>query len=88
MKYFVGCVIPALLQCLVVYIIILANTGNGSFVGLGAFLLGMIAIPMTLILNAVMLYVRAEVPTAKVVFHCYLLALAAPFVAILAMIVL
>jgi hypothetical protein len=88
MKYVIGCLIPALLQCLLVYFIVLANTGNGSFVGLGAFIIGIFAIPITAVLNAVMLYVRAEVPRRKVLFHCYILALIVPVLVVINLIVL
>ncbi len=46
-----GVLIPLLLQLLFTLAIILATQGTGSFVGLGAMLLGLIALPVTAIVN-------------------------------------
>ena len=46
------CGLPAALQALAIVVLIQANTGNGSFVGLGALLLGVPYALLTLVLNA------------------------------------
>jgi hypothetical protein len=51
MAYVIGVLIPLILQSLLVFIVIEMNTGNGSWVGLGALLIGMFAIPATAIVN-------------------------------------
>ena len=42
MKYLFGVAIPVIFQILVVFIVIDLNTGNGSWAGLGALLIGLI----------------------------------------------
>jgi hypothetical protein len=46
-----GVLLPLVFQLLFVVVIILATNGTGSFVGLAAMLLGLVALPVTAILN-------------------------------------
>jgi hypothetical protein len=55
LKYIVGVGGVLLLQVAISYATILAGTGNGSFVGLGAMLLALYGIPATAILNFLLL---------------------------------
>ncbi len=80
MRYFIGVIFPALLQTLFVFIVIEMNTGNGSWVGLGAFLLGMFAIPATAIVNFIYLRAKHQSSDFVVLARCYLLALIVPFI--------
>ena len=52
MKYLYCVGVPLGLQILAVYIIGVMNTGNGSWLGLMAFLLAIPVIPLTAIINA------------------------------------
>lgn len=82
MRYLFAVVLPLLIQCLVVFIIIQANTGNGSWAGLGALLIGMFAIPATAIINGILVYANREKPFMPTLSKCLLIALAAPFATI------
>lgn len=53
MKYIYCVLIPLLLQLVIVYTIIEMNTGNGSWLGLAAFLFAIPVVPVTAIINAV-----------------------------------
>lgn len=55
LKYFVGVGGVLLVQAAISYAIILAGTGNGSFVGLGAMLLALYGIPATAVTNFLLL---------------------------------
>ncbi len=83
MKYIYGVLIPMVIQALVVYVVIEMNTGNGSFVGLGAYLLGLLAIPLTAIINAIYIYANPKFSLLKVTLRCFLIALITPIVVIL-----
>lgn len=51
MNYWLGVGGVLIVQLLVSFVTIFAGTGNGSFVGLGAMLLALYGIPMTVIAN-------------------------------------
>ncbi len=53
MRYLVNILVPALLQLLITWVVIEATRGGGSFVGLGAMLLAVLAVPGTAIWNFV-----------------------------------
>jgi len=80
MGHIFGVVLPLLLQLLFVFIVIEMNTGNGSWVGLGALLLAMFAIPATGISN--FMYIRAKAGDigVAVLGRCFLIALVLPFI--------
>ncbi len=84
MRIFFGVVLPLLVQTLIVWIVIDQNTGNGSFVGLGAMLIGMVAIPLTAIVNFLLIRSSREQPVADVLVRCYGFAAIAPALALLA----
>lgn len=54
MNYWTGVALVAVLQAGVSAITIAAGTGNGSFVGLGAMLLAVIGLPLTALVNALL----------------------------------
>lgn len=78
MRYVYCVLIPLLLQVLTVYIIIVMNTGNGSFVGLGAFLLAMPIIPITAIVNAVRTNQKKDIATPKLFLQSLMFSVAIP----------
>jgi len=55
MRYLAGVGFPLLFQAAFTYVMMRAGTGGGSFVGLGAMVLGVIGIPLTAILNIALL---------------------------------
>lgn len=81
MKYVICVVIPALLQCLVVFVLIVSNQGNGSWVGLAAFLLGFIVIPATVTLNILYLNLGRYTTRMESIAKCFLIALITPVLA-------
>lgn len=83
MRYVVGVLIPVLLQCLFVFIIIEMNTGNGSWVGLGALLIGMFAIPATAVINFLYIKSNKDRGTASLMLRCFLIAIVVPVIIIL-----
>lgn len=83
MKYVFGVVIPMLIQSLLVYITIELNTGNGSFVGLGAYLLGITAIPLTAVVNGIYVYYQPTLSPVKITIRCILVALITPILIVL-----
>ena len=80
MRHLLGVLLPFLLQCLLVFITIEMNTGNGSWLGLGALLIGMFAVPGTAIANFLHVKNNREKSTAAVIRRCFLYASIAPFV--------
>lgn len=86
-RYIVGVLIPVLFQSLFVFVVIQMNTGNGSWVGLGALLLGMFAIPATGIVNLSYIRARKELDAASVIAPCLLMALIVPLIILLLVIV-
>lgn len=79
MRYVMGVLLPVVLQILVVLLIIALNTGNGSWAGLAALLIGLFAIPATAIANFAYIKSNPESPALNVIAICFLIALAAPF---------
>lgn len=87
MKYIIGALIPVLIQVLFTAVIILTNTGNGSWVGLGAFLIAMIAIPLTGLLNVLVLRNSAGKPAGTTLAKCYLSIVIVPILMIVMLII-
>ncbi|MFT7560657.1 MAG: hypothetical protein ACI93R_002579 [Flavobacteriales bacterium] len=87
MRYLIGVLAPVLLQSLFVFIVIEMNTGNGSWIGLGALLLGMLAIPATGLVNFVYMKSRKDENSLVAVMRCFLIALALPFIILIFLIV-
>lgn len=80
MRYLVGVIVPVLLQSLFVFIVIEMNAGNGSWLGLGAFLLGIFAIPATALVNIIYIKSNKEAAAFSVVARCFLMTLIVPFI--------
>lgn len=78
MRYVMGVALPALVQTLIVYIVIQINTGNGSWLGLGALLLGMFAIPATGVVNALYIKSSADIAASTIFLRCFGIALIVP----------
>ena len=78
MSYLLGIGGVALLQAAVSYAIILAGTGGGSFVGLGAMLFAVVGIPATAIANLVIIRAHRRNPDTAYVGRLVLIALALP----------
>jgi len=87
MLYVFGFLIPILLQSLFVFILIEMNTGNGSWLGLGALLIGMFAIPATGIVNLLYIKSNKEQSSDTVLMRCFLTAIIAPFLTVLLLLV-
>lgn len=80
MSYLIGIGGVALFQAAFSYAIILAGTGGGSFVGLGAMLFAVVGIPATAIANLVLIRTHRSNPGQGYVGRLLLLALALPAV--------
>jgi hypothetical protein len=78
MGYFLGVGGVILFQAAFSYAIILAGSGNGSFVGLGAMLFALIGIPATAIAVAVRIHFHRKNPAKAFVGHLLTLALVLP----------
>ena len=78
MDYFLGVGGVILFQAACSYAIILADSGNGSFVGLGAMLFAVIGIPATAIAVAVRTHFHRKNPARGYVGHLLTLALILP----------
>ena len=78
MSYFIGVGGVILFQAAFSYAMILAGTGNGSFVGLGAMLMAVLGIPITAIANLVIIRSHRKNPATRYIGRLLLLALALP----------
>ncbi|MEP4545554.1 MAG: hypothetical protein ABJ000_05185 [Saccharospirillum sp.] len=87
MRYVIGILLPVLAQALFVMIVIAMNTGNGSWAGLAALLLGMFAIPATGLANFIYLRSRRDRPILSVIVPCFLIAFVMPFLLIILLMV-
>lgn len=87
MRYVIGILLPVLAQVLFVMIVISMNTGNGSWAGLAALLLGMFAIPATGLANLIYLRSRRNRSILSVITPCFLIALVMPFLIIILLMV-
>ncbi len=78
MGYFFGVGGVLLLQAAFSYAIILAGTGNGSFVGLGAMLFAVIGIPVTALINLLLVHAHRKNPARGCVGRILLISLVLP----------
>lgn len=85
MRYLFGVVLPALLQVLVVFIVIETNTGNGSWAGLAAYLIGIFAIPLTAIINALYIWKSPNEHFLNMIGKCFSISVIAPILCIFMM---
>lgn len=83
MRYVLGVLLPVLIQGLLVVAIIQMNTGNGSWLGLGALLVGAFAIPGTGVYNFVFLRKPRALSAAPAIGRCFLHAAVAPFIVLI-----
>jgi len=82
MRIFLGIVLPTGIQVVVVLLVISMNQGNGSWAGLGALLLGMFAIPITLIINGLYIWKNPQHGLLQVFGKCFSLAAVVPVLCI------
>lgn len=78
LRYIYGVLLPVLCQALVVWAVVEGTRGDGSFTGLGAYLLGMMTMPLTALVNGIWVYTQRDWPVGQVILKCWLLALAMP----------
>jgi len=83
--YFSAVLIPALLQSLFVFIVIEMNTGNGSWLGLGALLIGIFAIPTTIVVNFIRVKSNKKIKASIIIAKCFLISFLMPFIILLLM---
>ncbi|MEH6446372.1 MAG: hypothetical protein V7784_20950 [Oceanospirillaceae bacterium] len=86
MIYFSAVLIPTLLQCLFVFLVIEMNTGNGSWLGLGALLIGIFAIPATSIVNFIYAKSNKNIKASIVIAKCFLISFLMPIIILLMMV--
>lgn len=78
MTYLVGIGGVLLLQVGFSFAIILATSGGGSFVGLGAMLLAVLGIPLTALVNFLLIRSNRTNPASPYVLRLTLISLALP----------
>ena len=83
MRFTLAVIAPLLAQLLFVLVIIAATNGTGSFVGLGAMLLGLIGIPLTALVNWARTRKSPPVPALTFTTNTILIALAFPLVIVI-----
>ena len=66
--------VPLAAQLAFVFLIIFLTNGTGSFVGLGAMVLGLMALPITAILNAIMAKRKPPWPAAALAARVFLVS--------------
>lgn len=82
MNYKIGVGVVLLLQLAISYATILAGTGNGSFVGLGAMLFGIFGIPATALTNFLIIRQHRKTPKPSYVKSLILVSCILPFLQI------
>lgn len=78
MSYLVGILGVLLLQVGFSFAIILATSGGGSFVGLGALLLAVLGIPFTTLINLLLIRSSRKDPASPYLLRLTLVSLALP----------
>ena len=86
MRYFYGVGLPLLMQCAIIGLVILTNQGNGSWVGLAVFLIGIFAVPVTAIINFLHIKAKKEEKITIVIKQCFAIAAITPAIVLLLMI--
>ncbi|MEM7026729.1 MAG: hypothetical protein AAF410_00715 [Pseudomonadota bacterium] len=82
MRYLYCIIPPILLQLLAVYIIVVMNTGNGSWLGLGAILFAMPIIPTTVAVNFIMVNKNVNSTPMKLILLSNFIAFLIPILII------
>lgn len=77
-RYLLGVGGVLLLQVACSFAIILATSGGGSFVGLGAMLLAVLGIPLTALINFLVIRTNRKNPASPYVLRLALVSLALP----------
>ena len=77
-RYALGIAVPLVFQLVFTLAIILATQGTGSFVGLGAMLLGLIALPATAIVNWSMIRSQPDRPALQLAARIFLISAVFP----------
>ena len=80
LRYLFGLFGVLLLQVGFTFAIISATSGNGSFVGLGAMLLAVLGIPLTALLNFLVIRASRKSPAAPYVLRVALVSMVLPSV--------
>ena len=83
MTYIIGVFIPLILQALLEIFVIESNSANGSMVGLGALLIGFIAIPATAIVNIIYISSNRKKNLLVVVARCFGIAAIMPLIVLI-----
>jgi len=78
LNYFIGVGGVFLFQAVFSYAIISVSSGNGSFVGLGVMLFAVFGIPVTAIVNALLVHAHRKNPSMRYIGRLLLLALVLP----------
>ena len=73
-----GVLLPLTFQFLFAGAIILATQGTGSFVGLGAMLLGLVALPVTAVLNWAQVSSNPDRPVLQLAARVFLITAVFP----------
>jgi hypothetical protein len=79
LNYKIGIGVVLLIQLAITYATILAGTGNGSFVGLGAMLLGILGIPATALTNFLIIRHHRKNPKSSNIKSLILISCILPF---------
>lgn len=79
-RHIFGIVVPLVFQLAFTIAIILATQGTGSFVGLGAMLLGLIALPVTAIVNWSQIRSQPDRPALQLAARIFLVTAVFPAV--------
>ncbi len=88
MRYVIGVLIPTLLQCFVVLIVVVTNTGNGSWVGLGIFILSLFSIPATALANIFHVRAHSHLNISSLFSRGIRIAIITPFIVLIIIILL
>lgn len=77
-RIFAAALMPAVFQIILVYLVVLLNTGNDSWAGLGALLIGLVAIPATAATNIWLIKKMRPEPYTNMLLRSLLIAFILP----------
>lgn len=87
MAYLLGLVLPVAVQLLIILIVIVMNTGNGSWVGLGVYLLGIFVVPATALANFFYIRAHRQLALFQLTTRCFMLAMIVPVLVVILLLV-